>query len=670
MLKQIEKIIKKGVLSVLIVTGFFYWGGQSLAAETIKGGWEGQRIYQEEFLEVDKIDSKAGPGEYLDETEVSNEKLVLKKFSPLDLNPVAAFANHRMRGFDPVYPIYNLNCDNAGDIDVYGWNSLMAVDTMADGVFDMELGADNCAVRIWYDQTGTGYKVDFEESLDSPGSYAMGLRVYDGKLYCGVGDNGIIYEYDGSNWSQNVDLPVRRIREFAVYDNKLFAGTYISAKIYEYDGISWKESFDGAGSSIFTFTEYNGNLYAGGSGGIYEYDGANWQQFYTFAQADVRSLATYNGKMYAFTGGNAVVYEYDGSSWSQVFNAGETNFHRSVVYKNKLYAGSGNNGKIFVYDGGVWSLAFDTKESRLYGFEVYNDKLYIGSYPNGKIFVYDGYSLKEVFESDQNWIFNLRVFKNELFASTGSGGKILKAQFNNKNARQFNADNQPHLTWELEAGGMYKPTIDFDGTNDWFDLPQFPIGDKFSLSARFKSDDSGSQSVKGIITKGKITSPWDQLSFTYDHSGGGGDILYIDKTRLLVRSDSQGSEGRIYSSNTMTDNKYRLISGIRDLDNFKLFFGINLEAEQTKSGVGTNYDNFEAFDIGRWVGAKGYADMDMEGLIIDSKVYDPGNLSDLNAYFTYPKSEEILGPIQAGYQFQQFNGSVLNFDSDHSLKVQ
>ncbi|MDP2105850.1 MAG: hypothetical protein Q8J76_07635, partial [Desulfobulbaceae bacterium] len=89
------------------------------------------------------------------------------------------------------------------------------------------------------------------------------LCVYNGKLYAGTADNGIIYVFDDETWSTSYDSPETDIWSLCVYNGKLYAGTYPNGIIYVFDGSTWSTSYDSPEAYIFSLCVYNGKLYAG-----------------------------------------------------------------------------------------------------------------------------------------------------------------------------------------------------------------------------------------------------------------------------------------------------------------------------------------------------------------------------------------------------------------------
>jgi hypothetical protein len=128
------------------------------------------------------------------------------------------------------------------------------------------------------------------------------LRVYNGKLYAGLGtssDDAEVWEYNGTTWSKigGDDLgwasgEMERVRSFAVYDGDLYASLGTAqgdAEVWRYRDGSWTK-IGGDGNGSWTASQYE----------------------------NATSLITFSGKLYAGLGDTA---NLDASVWSYGNNA-------------------------------------------------------------------------------------------------------------------------------------------------------------------------------------------------------------------------------------------------------------------------------------------------------------------------------------------------------------
>jgi len=128
-----------------------------------------------------------------------------------------------------------------------------------------------------------------------------------------VGDGGVIYYYNGSDWNQETSPTTSRL-----YDVRIISQTDIWAvgnNIYHYDGINWSVAFDSHISFSIDVVSAN-DIYVGSSyGTIYHYDGSDW----TLSTLDATSIRDI--QMDASESGWAVdyfgkIFYYNGFGWS------------------------------------------------------------------------------------------------------------------------------------------------------------------------------------------------------------------------------------------------------------------------------------------------------------------------------------------------------------------
>jgi len=154
--------------------------------------------------------------------------------------------------------------------------------------------------------------VPWSVSYDSPETRILSMCVYNGKLYAGSSDSGIVYVFDGTTWSVSYDSHETYILSMCVYNGKLYAGSYSSGIVYVFDGTTWSISYDSPETIISSMCVYNGKLYAGSgtSGIVYVFDGTTWSVSYDSSEIYIRSVCVYNGKLYAGSGDSGIVYVF------------------------------------------------------------------------------------------------------------------------------------------------------------------------------------------------------------------------------------------------------------------------------------------------------------------------------------------------------------------------
>jgi len=268
--------------------------------------------------------------------------------------------------------------------------------------------------------------VPWSVSYDSPEAIIYSMCVYNGKLYAGSGNSGIVYVFDGTTWSTSYDSPEPYIFSMCVYNGKLYAGSGNSGIVYVFDGTTWSTSYDSPEAIIYSMCVYNGKLYAGSysSGIVYVFDGTTWSTSYDSPEVYILSMCVYNGKLYAGSGNSGIVYVFDGTTWSTSYDSPEVYIFSMCVYNGKLYAGSYSSGIVYVFDGTTWSVSYDSSEAIIYSLCVYNGKLYAGSGNSGIVYVFDGTTWSTSYDSPEIYIYSLCVYNGKLYAGSGNSGIV------------------------------------------------------------------------------------------------------------------------------------------------------------------------------------------------------------------------------------------------------
>ncbi|PIN71906.1 hypothetical protein COV22_04545, partial [Candidatus Woesearchaeota archaeon CG10_big_fil_rev_8_21_14_0_10_47_5] len=116
---------------------------------------------------------------------------------------------------------------------------------------------------------GTNSTLAYDGGDDQLGS----LAVYGGKLYVGTKDNsGVIYAYNGSDGKLLFDPPGTLVPSLEIYNGKLYAGTGTNGLLYAFNGSNWTlihNSSVGGTPTIFAMNVFNGKLYFGVNYTIY-----------------------------------------------------------------------------------------------------------------------------------------------------------------------------------------------------------------------------------------------------------------------------------------------------------------------------------------------------------------------------------------------------------------
>ena len=237
------------------------------------------------------------------------------------------------------------------------------------------------------------------------------LAVFNGKLYGGTGNDGELYEWNGTDaWvqvaPQSGDETV--VFDLAVYNGKLYGGTQSDAELLEWNGTdAWVQVAPqlAAEAIIYDLAVFNDKLYGGTgttTGELYEWNGVDaWVSVAPKLGAETRiySLAVFNGKLYGGTYINGKLYEWDGvDEWVEVAPklGNATGILSLAVYNGKLYGGTNIEGLLYEWDGvDEWvSVAPQLgAETSIHSLAVFNGKLYGGTGNNGKLYEWESVSV-------------------------------------------------------------------------------------------------------------------------------------------------------------------------------------------------------------------------------------------------------------------------------------
>ena len=148
----------------------------------------------------------------------------------------------------------------------------------------------------------------------NPGRRISALMPYNGHLYAGSYDEGVLARWEGStDWADLGNVPdTTQIYAFAVHRGKLCTATWPTGSVFRYNG---QDNFThlgrlGSDKEVMAMVVYNGKLYAGTlpSAHVFRYDDdSTWTstgQLDTTPDVKRRrvwSMAVYDGKLFAGT---------------------------------------------------------------------------------------------------------------------------------------------------------------------------------------------------------------------------------------------------------------------------------------------------------------------------------------------------------------------------------
>lgn len=212
-------------------------------------------------------------------------------------------------------------------------------------VFEDNLYAGGTSGELYVTENGA----DFSLAATIHDGEISALFVHDGRLFAGVykfeGYEGICYSWDGVNWSD--DALTGRIIGFAEYFYSFYAADDAGV-IYQYDGSAWSNVFD-LSVTLYSFYRYNNLLFAGGANGKIYRTGDPTTSFGEIADigaGNITALIEYQGALYAAMGTEVYYSDTDsGVTWYLADDLGDSVYSFSV-YSGCLYCGTSGSTPI------------------------------------------------------------------------------------------------------------------------------------------------------------------------------------------------------------------------------------------------------------------------------------------------------------------------------------
>ena len=265
-----------------------------------------------------------------------------------------------------------------------------------------------------------------------------GTVTYNNCIYCC--DNGHIFKWDGSNWS-NLGITCNySIICMEVYNNELYVGGWFTSfngisanRIIKYNGTTWQTVGNGVNvengiiGGVEKMIVYQNKLIAIGgfihagtiqASHIASWDGNIWDSLGSGINklASTPSMCVFNNELYVFSlidsaGGIPVhnAAKWDGSNWSQVGTGISYWPVSSTVYDSSIYVGLNittcyNHSLIVRWDGTNWSN--DEQDLSHHGWHYVSALTSFNSvlYATGMFDTLNGVSVNNVVKLDSTWI--------------------------------------------------------------------------------------------------------------------------------------------------------------------------------------------------------------------------------------------------------------------------
>lgn len=300
-------------------------------------------------------------------------------------------------------------------------------------------------------------------------NYANALTVFNGKLYAGTYESGLLFEWNDSDaWTLRaspIGTPPNdeyEICSLVVFNNKLYGGTKPHGKLVEWNGTNaWTEKAPQFGDEevIYSLAVFNGKLYAGTypHGKLLEWNGSDaWAEKapQLGSEESVNALIVFEDKLYAGTYPHGKLYEWNGTdAWAEKAPqlGSETQIYSLVIFEDKLYGGGYATGKLLEWNGtDSWvekapQLGSETIRSLV----VFNEKLFAGTYQHGKLYEWNGsnaWTEKARQLHDQIEILSLIVFNDQLYAGTAPDGMLFQLTWAARKTAKTEPDGKIYIT--------------------------------------------------------------------------------------------------------------------------------------------------------------------------------------------------------------------------------
>jgi len=237
-----------------------------------------------------------------------------------------------------------------------------------------------------------------------------------------VGDNGVIFYYNGSEWTQETSPTTSDIKDVEIISQTdIWA---VGNDIYHYDGINWSVAYESSTCYSIDIVSAN-DIYVGSSSGkIYHYDGSEWT--YTTVNAgyikDIQMDATDSGWAVDEYG---KIFYYNGYGWSLQIDAPYNEINTFNVFNaSDIWLGKNEYPNELVHwDGSNW-LEYDT--ANIYdSFSFSSSSIwFVGQL--GEIHYWNGNELQTIISPTSNSIYGIFMMSETDGWAVGDGGVVLR----------------------------------------------------------------------------------------------------------------------------------------------------------------------------------------------------------------------------------------------------
>lgn len=172
-----------------------------------------------------------------------------------------------------------------------------------------------------------------------------------------VGDSGLIYKWNGNNWSSFQDVGTSTLYAIDIFNSTLAYAVGSSGKIYRYLPSTWTEQIDIGNQDLLDVKIYNSTLgfAVGGSGKIEKWDGTTWTEYQDIGTTDLYAIDILNNTWAFAAGTNGEIYKWNTTSFQLYQDIGSMTINDINIFNNTLAYATTDNSRIYKWNGATWS---------------------------------------------------------------------------------------------------------------------------------------------------------------------------------------------------------------------------------------------------------------------------------------------------------------------------
>ncbi len=229
--------------------------------------------------------------------------------------------------------------------------------------------------------------------------------VLNANIYGGVGDDGLVFFYDGE-WKLGESGTTKDL--FGVYfvteDNGWAVGQ--GGTVIHYDGAAWSTVDIGTTKDLYSihFADASNGWISGKGGVVYYYNGTEWTEQDAGPSKDLNAVWAVSANDVWVAGKSGIITHYDGAAWTT--DTIDTKDIMGLWFNSASDGwGVGKNGHISHYNGTSWSVTIPvSKTLNAVAFNGENGYI-VGK--SGTLLEYDGSSWAQITSGTDNELFGI-----------------------------------------------------------------------------------------------------------------------------------------------------------------------------------------------------------------------------------------------------------------------